>query len=839
MTSKEISSTFEQRFANVRKRIDQGLERWGYWVFDHAWLVIIATLLVLGGLISQIPKMVVDTSAEGFLHEDAPFRVTYNEFRFQFGRDERALVIIDSGNPDGIFNTAFLNKLEALHKDLEKNTPKLQKVDSLINARMTIGENDQLLVEDFLEDWPDTPEKLQQLKKRAYANPLYPGLYFSNDARYAMIMVENDTYSSLAKEKKSPDDPLSGFDDTSIRYDAKNHPPFLSGQENTEIVLAIDKVLEKHEAEGFHLQQTGTPFMLDRLTRIMMGDMTKFILLSMLVISILLFVIFRRASMIFLPLIVSGLSMLGTLGVMTICNIPMTGAAQIIPSLLITIGVAGSVHVFVIFYQRSKAGDKKRDAVAHSLGHSGVAIMMTSFANIAGLSSFITSDIKPISDFGIIAPIGVFNALLATLILLPALIAILPIKEFTELQDHTEAWSQKLMAFCGDLAIRFPWRIICIWGALVIFAFSLALQMRFSHNTLNWFKKNDETRVSMELLDHVMEGSIFLELIFDTGKPNGVKDPDFLKRLEKIQDYAANQPHAGLVIHKASSIVDVVKEINQALHNNDPAYYTIPDDANLLAQEILLFENSGSEDLEKLTDESFSKARVTLKLNHMDALSYPPFMDEFVPAVNAIIEDKATYEATGIMALAGTTFKALMTSMAQSYGSSIFFITALMILFVGSWRIGLLSMIPNVSPIIITLGIMVILDFPLDAFTLFIGSIGLGLAVDDTMHFMNTYQRNFHECRDPGKAVRDTMATAGEAMFFTCAILSSAFFIYIFSSMVNLQIFGILTGCCILIAASADAFLNPALMYLYGKRQLRLEAENQNLSIASQAHLET
>lgn len=817
----QTHSAFEKKFADIRKKIDHGLESWGYFVYDHAWLVIISSLLVLAGLISQIPKMEVDTSAEGFLHEDAPFRISYNNFRFQFGRDERALIIVDSGKQYGVFDTEFLTRLKTLHEDLEKNTPKLQKIDSLINARLTIGQNDQLLVQDFLEDWPDTPEKLLKVQQQAYSNPLYIGLYFSKDGRHAMVMVENDTYSSLGKKTQSADDLLSGFDDNSISYNTENHPPFLSGAENTEIVLAIDKVLEQHEATNFHLQQAGTPLLLDRLTRIMMGDMTKFIILSMLVIAALLFFIFRRPTMIFLPLLVSGLSMLGSLGVMTLCGIPMTGAAQIIPSLLITIGVANSVHIFVIFYQRNKAGDKKRDAIAHSLGHSGIAIMMTAFTTSAGLASFITSDIKPISDFGIIAPIGVLNALLTTLILLPALIAILPIKEFTEVHDHTEAWSQKVMTYCGNLAVRHPWKIVCIWGSLVIVTFVLATQMRFSHNTLNWFKKEDPTRVNMELLDQVMEGSIFLELIFDTGKPNGVKDPDFLKRLEKIQNYAANQPHAGLVIHKASSVVDVVKEINQALHNNDPAYYTIPDDPDLLAQEILLFENSGSDDLKKLTDENFSKARVTLKLNNMDALAYPPFMDEFVPAVNAIIEDKASYEATGIMALAGSTFKALMASMAQSYITSAFFITALMILFVGSWRIGLLSMVPNISPIIITLGIMVLLDFPLDAFNLFIGSIGLGLAVDDTIHFMNTFQRNFHEHKDAEKAVRHTMATAGEAMFFTCTILSSAFFIYIFSNMVNLQIFGVLTGICILIAASADAFLNPAIMYLYGTQKLK------------------
>lgn len=821
-----MSQKFEQRFANAKKWIDHRMEAWGYFVFDHAWLVIIASLLVLAALISQIPKMVVDTSAEGFLHENAPFRIHYNNFRFQFGRDERALIIVDSGKDGGVFDSEFLKKLKALHEDLEANTPKLQKVDSLINARLTRGQADQLLVQDFLEEWPETPEQLEKVKQQAYANPLYEGLYFSKDGRYSVVMVENDTYSSLGKTAASTDDALTGFEEKTVSYNANNHPPFLTGEENTEIVAAIADILKKHEASGFHLQQTGTPMLLDQLTRIMMQDMTKFILLSMLVIGCLLFIVFRRLSMIVLPLLVSGLAMLSTLGLMTLTNIPMTGASQIMPSLLLTVGVANSVHIFVIFYQRNKAGDRKREAIAHAMGHSGIAIMMTSFTTIAGLASFVTSDMKPIADFGIIAPMGVLNSLLAALILLPALIAVLPIKEFTEVHDHTEAWSQKLMVFCGNIATRYPWRIIAIWMTLVAAALILAMQMRFSHNTLHWFKKDDPTRINIELLDREMEGSMFLELVFDTGKTNGVKDPDFLKRLDKIQQYAANQPHAGLEIHKASSIVDVVKEINQALHNNDPAYYSIPDDANLLAQEILLFENSGSDNLTKLTDENFSKARVTLKLNNMDAMGYSPFMDEFVPAVNAIIDNKASYEATGIMALAGSTFKALLTSMAESYISSVFFITAMMILFVGSWRIGLLSMVPNISPIIITLGIMVLCDFPLDAFNLFIGSIGLGLAVDDTIHFMNTYQRNFLECRDPEKAVRDTMATAGEAMFFTCTILSSAFFVYIFSSMANLQIFGVLTGLCILIAASADAFLNPALMYLYGKRQLRLENES-------------
>lgn len=825
-----LSQRFARTFATNRQRIDHGLERWGYWVYDHAWFLLAACALILALLISQIPRMVVDTSTEGFLHENDPFRVTYNEFRFQFGRDERVLVLIDSGEGKNIFNVAFLEKLRLLHQDLEQHVPKLQHIDSLINARLTRGENDQLIVQDFLEDSPRTEDEVAIIKERALANELYVNQFFSADGRYAVIIIENDAYSSVDKNNKTLDETVAGFDDTTISYSATEHPPFLTGEENTEIVTAIDAIVAKHNNDGFHIQQAGTPQMVDRLTRIMMQDMTKFVFLSLAIVAALLLLIFRRWVMVFLPIAVSMLAMMATMGVMAYVGIHMTAAAQIMPSFLLTIGVANAVHIFVIFSQRSKLRESKRDALAHALGHSGLAIIMTSFTTIAGLLSFSQSDVKPIADFGIITPLGVLNSMACALILLPALIAVLPIKDYEKVEDHMEGWSQRFMMYCGGIAVRHPWKIVGIWGALVLISLVLAVQMRFSHNPLTWFQKDDPFRVSMDVINESLGGGIALELVFDTHKADGVKDPEFLKRLDSIHQFILSGDHDHVEIKKVASMVDVVKEINQALHNNDPAYYTIPDDKELLAQEILLFENSGSDDLQLLTDGEFSKARMTLKMEFGDAVTYPPFIAKFMPKLREIVGDKATVQETGVLAMMGSTFYNLMVSQAESYLSSVFFITGMMILFVGSWRIGLLSMVPNISPIIITLGLMVLLNYPLDAFNLLIGSIGLGLAVDDTIHFMNTYQRNFHKMRDPEKAVMDTMSTAGEAMFFTCTILSSAFFVYILSTMANLQIFGILTGCCILIAASADAFLNPALMYLYGKRQLKIETLYNNSS---------
>ena len=812
---KTFTQRFEIGFAKARERIEHGFERWGYWVFDHPWIVLLGCVVLLGGLISQIPRLKVDTSTEGFLHEMDPIRQVYNGFRFQFGRDERILIIVDSGG--SIFDRAFLEKLQKLHRDLEEKVPKVQDVKSLVNARLTRGENDELIVKDFLEDWPQDEASLLQLRERALGNELYVNQFLSADGRYAIIMMENDAYSSVGQVETDMDAALSGFGDAPVEaYTPEHHPPFLSGEENTEIVLAVEKVIGEYNAPDFHTSIAGTPFMVDRLTRILLQDMTKFTGLSMLIVAFILFVIFRRVVMVVIPLVVSMLAMFSTMGFMAMVNIPLTTAAQIMPSFLLTVGVANVVHVFVIFSQRSKAGDSKRDALGHALGHSGLAIAMTSFTTIAGLVSFYGSDVKPVSDFGIITPLGVFNALVCALVLLPALIAVLPIRN-TAVEDHTDALSQRFLSFCADLTTTHPWKMVLMWMGMVIVALFFAVQMRFSHNPVNWFPEKDPFRIVTELINNDLGGGMFIEVVIDSGKEDGLKDPELLQRMDKVRQYAMEM-QGDMRVEKVISMVDIIKEINQALHNNDPAYYRIPDDRALVAQEILLFENSGSDDLEELVDGNFSKARMTMKLPFVDAVQYLPFSQSLYPKIEEIIGDKAEVRVTGLM---GKTVNDLLYSMGMSYITSTISITAMMILFVGSFRIGLLSMVPNISPIIITLGIMVIAGLPLDAFTLLIGSIGLGLAVDDTTHFMNSFQRYFYQTQDPELAVRKTMATAGEAMFFTCAILSTAFFVYAFATMVNLRNFGILTGMCILIAASADAFLNPSLMYLYGKHKLK------------------
>lgn len=815
------------RLARIRSSIDRYFARWGHFVYRRPWAVILSCLLVVGGMSTELPKLVVDTSTEGFLHEHDPLRQIYNQFRYQFGRDERVILIVDGGDP-GVFTLEFLQQLKTLHEDLEANTPKLEKVSSLVNARLTRGENDELIVDDLLEELPANAKELAVLRERALSNEIYQNQFVSRDGRYAIILIENDAYSSTGQEE----DVLAGFDDTvkPETVTAEHHPPFLSGEENTEIVLGVEKIVAKYQRDNFRINMGGTPYMVDQLTRILMEDMGKFTLYCVLIIVGILVTAYRRVVMIFVPMSVALLSVLTTMGTMAVLKIPVTTAVQIMPSFLITVGIGNAIHIFALFFQALNRGDTKEMAIVHALEHSGLAIVMTGLTTMAGLASFMTSSVKPVSDFGIITPIGVANALIASMVLLPAIIAVLPLKAGDLERKHEHKLNQQFLQFCGRISTRHPWKVFGTWMAIVAVSLVFASQMRLSHDPVKWFPEDSAFRKTTALMNEDLGGGMFIEILVDTGKENGLLDPELLQRMSRVHEYTATFEYNGMEIGKTISMVNIIKEIHQALHNNDPAYYAIPETRELVSQEVLLFENSGSEDLRELVDTRFSKARITLKLPFIDAVNYPGMLNKLRPGIEQIIGDKATVTVTGLMGMMGQIVYNLVTSMASSYGSSFVMITVMMILFMGSLRIGLLGMIANLTPIIMTIGLMVICGFPLDAFTLLIGSIGLGLAVDDTIHFLNNFTRYLHESHDPEFAVQKTLSTAGEAMFFTSLTLTAGFAVYSFATMNNLITFGLLTAFCVVMAFLADVTLNPAIMYLFGRREMRKLAAKQTVA---------
>ncbi|RWX45487.1 MMPL family protein [Candidatus Electrothrix aarhusensis] len=341
-------------------------------------------------------------------------------------------------------------------------------------------------------------------------------------------------------------------------------------------------------------------------------------------------------------------------------------------------------------------------------------------------------------------------------------------------------------------------------------------RIKFSHDVVRWYKQDSPIRIASETIDEEMRGSIALEIILDTGKVNGLYDPDLLQRIDNSIGYV-EQLHKGKIFAgKAWSITTILKEIHQALNENRPEFYAIPDNPDLIPQEFLLFENSGSDDLEDVTDSQFSKARFTIKVPFQDAVAYT----DFIQTVNEHFQQtfpELKITTTGMTSIIFQTMARVIRSMAKSYAIALVVITALMILLIGKLRTGLLSMVPNLFPIFLTLGIMGWFQVPLDLFTMLVGSISIGLAVDDTIHFMHNFRRYFEQSGDAKQAVMETLHSTGRAMLITTCVLSLGFFVFMFASMNNLVNFGWLTGFTIITALLADYFIAPALMVLVNR----------------------
>ncbi len=808
--------------SNIRNRIERLFEEFAIAIYDNRYKTLIIMLVIIGCLFSQLPKMAFDLSSEGFLHENDPSRINYNKFRDQFGREELLIIAL---KPNDIFEPEFLRGLKQLHDDLEEHVPHLDDITSLINARNTLGQGDRLIVEDLLETWPENQNEFDALKLRALNNPMYKNLLISDDGKYTTIVIQTSAYSPTEDET----DILEGFENVSETNHGKNAKTinidstrtYLTDRENGEVVKAVEKIVKRHTIKDTEILVAGSPTVVYFLKQAMVKDMPRFSCIAVITIAVFLFVMFRRISCVLMPLCIVILSLFSTFGLMAAVGVAFKLPTQILPSFILAVSVGDSVHILVIFFQHFNRHGKRKEAIAFALGHSGLAVLMTSITTAGGLLSFSTAKVAPVAALGQFSAAGVMLALIYTVIFLPALLAIFPIKPSSAKQKKHFDWTSltdRFLSFIGRFSIRYPYRILFLSLVIVVVACLGIPRIKFSHDPPKWLPETSKVRIATETINNTMKGSLNLEVIIDTGHENALYNPEILNKLENSANYFENHISGKVSVGKAWCITTVLKEINQALHANDNKFYAIPQDKKLVAQEFLLFENSGSDDLEDLTDSQFSKARFTLLLPFIDAIAYAKFID----MTNDYFKTKfpeADIMVTGMVAIYAKVTKAAMFSLVKSYGYAIAIISVLMIIFIGRVRISILAMIPNIVPIIIMLGIMGWFNIPMDQFCMLVGSISIGVAVDDTIHFMHNFRRYFEQTHDAADAIIQTLQTTGRAMLVTSCVLSIGFLTFMFSSLNNLFYFGLLVGITIVMALLSDFFIAPALMVVANKKR--------------------
>jgi hypothetical protein len=807
----------------VRDRIDAAFEAWGRLIVQHRWKAILIMLLLSLVPGTQLPEVEIKNSLQDNLHSDDPTRVLYESFREQFGRDELIIIGIE---PSAVFDLDFLAMLRSLHRDLEEQVPHLDEITSLINARHTRTSGDALIVEPLLEQWPETSEDLAELERQVLSNPLFSNILISEDGRFTTITVKPSAYSAI----RSTADELVGFDDSESSPEIAA-PQFPTDAENIELMEAIRAVLDAHESSDVAFHLAGGPVLEERSDTIMLDDVARLTGVSVIAIAGLLFALFRNVWAVALPLVVVGLSLLSAIGLMVLLGISLSITTEFMPAFLLTVGVCDSVHLLTIFFQRFRGGASKQDSIAYALRDTGPAILMTSLTTAAGLAAFATADLIPVAFLGIIAPLGVMLALVFTVTLLPALLAVAPVRVGSHRSgSYQSSLLTRALLACGDLGTRRPWSIVGAAALLLLLALLGTSRVRFGQNELLWFPKEEPLRHATELLDRKLKGVMSVEVLIETHEEYALYEPALLRQLEEIARSNESDRSGELYVGKTVSIVDIIKEIHRALNDDRPEYYMIPDEREAVAQELLLFENAGSDDLEDVTDVRFSTGRLSLKVPWVDASFYPDFLDQLEQRIREIVDDDVEVKITGMSALKGRILAAIIATTVKSYVIAFLLITPMMVLFVGSLRRGLLSMIPNLAPVVLTLGIMGWAGIPVEGSSLLVGAIIMGLAVDDTIHFMHKFGQYYEQSRDVRSAVRETLATTGWALLITTLVLSAGFFSFTIAYMTNIAVFGALAGFATLAAFLADVLLGPALV------TLATRWEQRDATIASGRH---
>jgi hypothetical protein len=795
---------------NWRSKTEASLEAMGEKITQHPIKIIFLMMIFSFALMSNLPKITIDTSTEGFLHDDDPALVRYEAFKEQFGQDEKIMVVVRGKD---IFDADFLKKLQKLHKELENSVPHLTDITSLMNARNTRGANDELIVEDLFENYPKTAQELEFIKELAMKGEMYQDLLFNEDYTLTTIILEPNAYESSVDE-----DELDGFGDESMSDDiVVEKMEFLEDSSKSEMVRVAEDIAKKLSSDDFDVFIAGSLAVNDFNKRSVQQDMQKFVKLVLLMMMVFLFIVFRRVSAVILPIVIVVISLLSTMGTMALVGTPITIPTQILPSFLLAVGIGAVVHLLAMFFKHLNANGDKDKAISYSLGHSGLAIIMTSLTTAAGLLSFSTAEIAPIANLGVFAAVGIMIALANTLILLPAILALLPIKQAKEKQIKDTQKMDKILDAVAIFSVSNAKAIVGTSLVIVVIFTYFASQIEFKHDPLSWQPDDSPIKISTDTVDRELKGSVTMEVIIDTKKENGLYDSELLNNIDLVVRKVEAIQSDKYFVGKGWSVTEVLKEIHRALHENEQSYYTITDNDALIPQEFLLFENSGSDDLEDLVDSSFSKARITFKLPWMEAGEYEELSQEITNLMKSELGDDVEITITGMVPLFQRTLSAAMSSMATSYVTAFVLIAIMMMVLLGSVKIGLTSMIPNVLPVIMTLGFMAMVDMPLDMFTMLVGAIVIGLSVDDTVHFFHNFAKYHHKGLSTKEAVKETMMGTGRALIATTIVLSLGFYVYMFASLTNLINFGILTGGAITIALCSNIILGPALLTLITK----------------------
>ncbi|MFT5719066.1 MAG: putative RND superfamily exporter protein, partial [Oleiphilaceae bacterium] len=561
--------------------------------------------------------------------------------------------------------------------------------------------------------------------------------------------------------------------------------------------------------------------------------------LMILAVIVLLWFLFKSWSAVIWPVLVIACSAFWAIGFMSWIGVTLSTMVSLSFMLILAVGTADCVHVMSAYILYRKEGLAHRPAMTNAYKKTGLPIFLTTITTMAGMSALMISDLPQIAIFGFNSALGVGVAFLFTIFLLPVLLDIWhPYKEDKN-QENQENKPSSLQLFLNKIPGFVKPRsklIVFIYMSIFIAFIYGATQVKVDTNLAELTKENSEIRVTYNIVDEYMMGGQNLEFMLDFAETDALKQPKVLQAIAGMQAYIeATYPE---FVVKTFSLADFVKDTNQVMHEGQESFKRIPEDARLTAQLLYLFDSANARDRRSIVNDDYSQSHISIQLRNKGSYEYTNFFESvqldlernFAPLKQQY--PNMVLSVTGGLSLMMELIDHISWAQIKSFGFALMIITILMIVSLSSLQAGLISMVPNLLPAFFTFGVMGLLGIPLDTDTLIIAPLIIGIAVDDTIHFIAHYRDAWFESGDVDAALHSTIKEVGQAVTFTTLVLAIGFSMLAFSDYLGLAKTGIFGSLAIVVALSSDLLLLPALIQwikpdLGRKRYLEKQATEQ------------
>ena len=750
-------------------------------IYRLRWFITLFVPLVVIVLAMNLKHLEIDGSYRIWFEKDSKTLIDYDAFREQFSNDDGITIVIKDKN--GIFNTKALASIQRITEAMWE-MPHIDRVDSITNYQYVhaqANKPDDVLVDDFIvEDLSKaTPKYLAERKEIALKDTIIVDSFLSKDGTTTMIFAR-------------------------LEPDANEN-----GDISEEVMKNVHAIIDPEaKRTGYKYWLNGGPPMTQAFVEIAGKDAMTFTPLLLFTVMILLFMLFRQISGAFIPIAVVLFTFISVLAVQVLLGYKLNNFTANIPVFIVAIGIADAVHIYSVWLLRKKEGTENRQAVYDSIQKNFLPILLTSLTTTIGFATLAISKVVPVATLGIATASGAVLAFVISVVWMPAVLFLLkkPVK-------HINAKKQPLNAHgYGAFIVRNAKKII--YGFLLIVVV-LGIGLKFvkvDSNTIRYFAPEVEIRKSSEFTMDNLTGSMSYAVIVDSGKTDGIKDPKFLKTVEQFGEiYKQTFPKD---VRYVGSLLDIIKRYNKIMDNKE----VIPENKNLIAQYLLLYSlglPQGMEITDKM-DFDQRKLRVTVLTNIVDT-SKDLAMINFAKQWWA--KTPYTMTITGQTAMYASMQKDITNTLIYSLSLTILIVSLMMMFIFKRVKILWILLLPNILPVVLVIGMMGWLGLTIDMGVAIAGAIIIGVAVDDTIHYLIKY----FDARKRGLSMAETfdevLHYAGRAILFTTIILSLSFSMFVFSTFTPNQNFGVVTAVALVIALIIDLFFLPALLCVADRKK--------------------